>query len=973
MPARRFWPRLAFALLLPALARPEAVEYSHRVWRTDDGLPQDRVQAITQTPDGYLWIGTSEGLARFDGVRFAVFDRSNTAAIADNSILSLQVARDGSLWVGTEGGGLLHYEKGVFRAFGQKEGLTNGFVRAIHLDRAGTLWAGTDHGFFRYASGRFTRLDGTPEIPFVSVYSIVEDRGGKMWLASAAGLLAVEGGSLRKITCDGARARSSGLTVAMLREGLLADACGAPDFALPEARISSLHRDTSGNLWIGTTGEGLISVPAGRAAMAHRAPSFLPDNTILVLFEDRQHNIWAGAQDGLLRLSRTAVTTIAAAQGLSDDNVSTTYEDREGRLWIVTFSGQVYRLKGTTPERYSLPPPARDLRIRTVFEARNGDFWFGASGAGLVRLSHGKVARYTKKEGLRSDSVRQIFEDSRGAFWIATSSGLSRWDGAGFTNYYLEEGLSYPSVRCLAESPEGDVLVGTDAGLNRIRDGHIVNDPAFASLRQEKIWSLLVDGKDLWLGTRGGGLILIRRGKLTRFTTREGLVSNSIYQILDDRRGRLWMSSPTGVFSVRRDELNATAAGKPAPLHAVAYGTPDGMPTSQMYGGIQPAGCRRSSGELWFPSVLGAVMVDPGRQPERRPAPVLIESVSAGDVSLPISKEVVIPSGRSRLQIDFTACDLIAPQRVSFLYRLEGFDESWTRATRPRSAFYSNLPPGHYRFRVVADAGGVPGASSEASIAIYWKPAFYQTVWFYALLGALVICCAWGGMWIYARQTKARYSLLLSERTRLAREMHDTVIQGCVGVSTLLDAAARYQRSNLAEASSLLAQARMHLKATLEEARQAVWDLRHSSPDQSSIHHLFDLARKLGNDHGANVSTEIEGERLPLDPATGRALLLVGREALRNSVAHANPAKISVRVSFGNAGVQMEVRDDGHGFDVERASRESNGHFGIIGMRERVEQLGGAFSLRSQPGAGTIVTVALPAQGAPDQNSTIPR
>jgi signal transduction histidine kinase len=603
------------------------------------------------------------------------------------------------------------------------------------------------------------------------------------------------------------------------------------------------------------------------------------------------------------------------------------------------------------------------LRFRTVFEDSHGNYWFGTSGAGVVYLSGKKATQYTQRDGLRSDSIRQIFEDSRGMIWLATGSGISKWDGSRFTNYYLEEGLSYPSVRCLAETTDGDILAGTDAGLNRIHEGHIVADPAFRGLMREKIWSLYVDGKNLWIGSRGGGLLLVRDGKTTRFTTRDGLASNSIYQIVDDRAGRLWLSSPVGVSSVRRVELDAFSRGAAQSVHAVAYGSSDGMATGQMHGGIQPAGCRRASGELWFPSARGAVKLDPSHLPERRPGPVLIESISTPDATLPLTGEVVIPPGRGRLQIDFTACDLVAPQQVSFRYRLEAFEDAWTTATRSRSAYYSNLPPGHYKFRVMAEDAGAASASSEVSIGIYSKPAFHQTGWFYTMLAALLMGAVWAGMRIYARQTNARYALLLNERTRLAREMHDTVIQGCVGVSTLLEAVARFQRSNLAEAARLLADARLQIKETLEEARQAVWDLRHSTSNQSPIVDLFDLARKLGYQYGAKVETEIEGERMPLDPVTDRTLLLVGREALRNSVSHGNPARISVRIVFEGARVRMEVRDDGRGFDSDLSSLESKGHFGIIGMRERVEQLGGEFALQSHAGEGTVVTVSFPAAG----------
>ncbi len=543
---------------------------------------------------------------------------------------------------------------------------------------------------------------------------------------------------------------------------------------------------------------------------------------------------------------------------------------------------------------------------------------------------------------------------------------MSRWNGSGFSNYYLEDGLSYPSTRCLAIDSNGDILVGTDAGLNRIHNGRIVADVAFAPLRQEKIWTIYVDGDRLWLGTRGGGLALLRNGRLTRFTMRDGLISDSIYQILDDRRGRLWMSGPSGVASVSRDELERFADGRLAAIHAVAYGKADGMESSQMYAGVRPVGCRRASGELWFPSVKGAVRIDPERIPQRPGAPVLIDRVLMGDTVLHMPSngaDVVIPPGRGKLEIDFTAPDLIGPQRAGFSYKLEGFDEAWVPVTRSRTAHYSNLPPGHYRFRVIATDAAAPTAHSEAAVSLYWQPAFHQTLWFYAICTAAILALAWSGMWFYTRQTRSTFALRLAERTRVAREMHHTVIQGCVGISTLLEAAARTRRFDAEEAASLLDAARAQAKSTLEEARQAVWDLRHYEEGVSAIDRLLALAEKLGAENGIRIEAAAAGERPVLDPGVDRALLLAGREALRNAVRHAGAASIRIAARCENRRLALEIIDDGAGFDPDRIHDDV--HFGIEGMRERIEQAGGAFEIQSRRGAGTKVRMTAPLGARP--------
>jgi ligand-binding sensor domain-containing protein/signal transduction histidine kinase len=948
------------------------------LWRIEDGLPQNRIRAICQTLDGYLWIGTDEGLARFDGVRFTIFDQSNAPALHDDGILALRVARDGALWIGTEGGGLVRYKDGTFRNFGASEGLTNGFVRAIHEDGSKTLWVGTDRGFFRKTGDRFARLDNTPDVPMATVTGIGEDDAGRIWVASAAGLLAIVDDRLQRVSSDCGRVfartlhqSSGGFVWAIGTRGAarMRNGCAVPGPALPAVPMRSLVEESDGSLWIGTMGQGLIRFRNGVTSW-FTSSTGLPDNTVNVVFEDREENLWIGCEDGLVRLTKRSGTNIGAQDGLEDDNALTVYADRQDDLWITTLTGLVYRVTSGRVRRYRLPSPAADLRIRNVFQDRSGVLWFGTLAGGLVRQEGHAVTVFTKADGLRSNTVRGMLQDRAGALWIALDSGLSRWDGHSFRNYYLQDGLSYPSTRCMIADAQGEVLVGTDAGLNRLHHGQIVHDDEFTALKNEKIWALYLDsGGTLWLGTRGGGLLRFRSGKVLRFTRDNGLLTNTIFQILEDANGRLWMSTSSGVVSADRKELDSAAEGSSPSIHVIPYGTADGMATSQMNGGFQPAGARTSSGELWFPSVKGVVGISPSSMAARHTAPVLIERIVADDRPIPLSANVTIPPGHGRLAIDFTLCELVNPQRFSFQYKLEGFDDKWTPALRGRSASYTNLPPRHYRFRVMASDAASPEVS-EASVALNLQPSFYRTEWFYGLLVLAAGAAAWGGLALHTRQTKARYALLLTERTRLAREMHDTVIQGCVGISTLLEAAARFKDLDAVEAEILLDQARIQANSTLEEARQAVWDLRNPEGTESSITLLFDLARKLGAEHGIQIETEVVG-RGSLDPETDRAFLLVGREALRNAAVHAKPGHISLRVRFEPSEVSLEVADDGSGFAAEREAPGENRHFGIVGMRERVEKLNGVFSIVSHQGAGTKIVARAPLPGGHANEPTV--
>ena len=970
MMLKKFVP-LVCLLVLAFAAAPASINgtgYGYRVWRVEDGLPQNRIRALSQTPDGYLWIGTTEGLARFDGVRFAVFDRSNTPAMYDDGILTLRLSSDGALWIGTEGGGLVRYRDGVFRHFGSSEGLTNGFVRAIFEDSRTNLWVGTDRGFFRRDGERFVRLDGTSAIPNATVPSIAEDAEGRIWAVSPQGMLTVVDGRLSyaRPGCDTSRIRGlrqsrSGSPWVMWTQGAshLRDGCAGKDLLLPDVPVHTIKEDDEGSVWFGTTGRGLFRQVDGRPVPFSPAPN-LPDGSVNTIFEDSQRNLWLGCDEGLVLLSLSSVTTVAGAQGLEHDDVLTVYSSPAGELWVTTLDGRVYRIADGIAKPYRLPYPAMNLQIRTVFQDRSGSLWFGTFLGGVVRQTGSATTVYTAKDGLKARAVRQIIEDRQGNIWIGLGGGFTRWNGSSFRHYYLEDGLSYPSVRCMMLDNRGDLLVGTDGGVNRVHDGSIVRDREFAAVAKEKIWAMYQDDSGtLWMGTQGGGLLRLKSGALTRYTRANGLPSNSIFQILDDRHGNLWMSTSSGVISAERTELDSAAADKAPLIHITPYGTAEGMITSQMNGGIQPAGTRTPSGDLWFASTKGAVRINPVIVPGRRPMPVLIEKLMADSQAIPILSHVSIPSGHGRLEIDFTLCDLASSQRVSFRYKLEGFDDNWMPAGRTRSANYTNLPPGDYRFHVIASDPGWAPKASEAWLALTLLPTFYDTKTFYALCALALGTVIWAGFALYARQTRIRYGIVLAERTRLAREMHDTVIQGCVGTDTLLEAAAGFRSVDPAEANQLVDEARVQIKKTLEEARQAVWDLRHPEASDSSIPVLFDLARKLGDKHGIQIDTEITGAGA-LTPDIDRTILLVGREAVSNAVAHAHASRIGIRLSYGPASVKLEVTDNGRGFMAQREESLGRRHFGLIGMRERAESAGGSFAIQSSPGAGTRVTATLP-------------
>jgi ligand-binding sensor domain-containing protein/signal transduction histidine kinase len=963
---------LALAGIAPAqrsttvTASDQAPIYVSRVWRTQDGLPENRIRAIAQTPDGYLWLGTSSGLARFDGVRFMVYARFNTPSMTDDNIRALAVAGDGSLWVATDGGGLLHHHNGRFQSFGPKEGLTNEFVLAVLADRNGDVWAGTNRGLFRRHAEKFERLDEGLHLPNIAFFGLREASDGTVFAGGPSGLFCFQNGKLR--ACREGRepdevyligAAKDGSLWLGTNHGLRVTRRRDMQNVIGKSMIGAILEDHAGRMWLGTEGDGL-SLVRNQQVTVFRAPASLPDNSILAILEDREQNIWVGTADGLVRMSAPDVGALNNRDGLSEDNVSTTYCGHSGSLWFTTVTGRVFKYVNGRVEPVPLPPPADLLRIRGTFEDHTGAFWFGTDNQGVVRFANGKATRFTVAEGLRNNGIQAFYEDRGQNLWIGTTSGLSRWDGSRFKNYYLDEGLSYGWIRAIAEDHNGDMLVGTDRGLNRFHDGKFVADPAFAALRRDRIWSIYPESPDtLWVGTRGAGLVRVQDGRASRITTREGLLSNSIFHVIGDGRGSLWMSGPLGLSAASIADLDSAADGKSESVAVLSYGTGDGLESAQINGGVQPSGCVAPDGELWFPSVKGAVHFKPGHPRTTYHAPARVESVLVDGKAVAATGEIAVGPGRRRVEIEFTACSLRAPERVAFRYKLENFDAHWTAATGRRAATYDNLPPGQYRFRVTARDGSLD-AGSEAGISLVVQPHFYQTAWFYAL-AVLAACAAAAGVFLYQeRQAREHYNLRLAERTRIAREMHDTVVQGCVGVSTLIEAAVGSARSDQDLMLECLDNARIHLRLTLDEARQALTDLRHDSFENGLPGALSDLANALSSEKGIPVTLEVAGTEASLADSTNRTLLLVAREAIRNALMHAAPTAVAVRLFFGLSAVRLDIQDNGCGFEPAAASLAAQGHFGILGMRERMEQVWGSLEVASSPGGGTTVTARLP-------------
>ncbi|HXS93965.1 MAG TPA: two-component regulator propeller domain-containing protein [Candidatus Limnocylindrales bacterium] len=948
--------------------------YTRRVWQTQDGLPENTAQSFAQTPDQYLWIGTSGGLVRFDGAGFVVFDRDNTPAIRDNSIFCLTVSRDGSLWAGTDGAGLVRYKNGQFRAYGAAQGLTNDFVRAVFETRDGVLWAGTDDGLFQLNGDRLVRVDGTGKIPSIAVHAIREDSAGNVWVGGSI-LISIRGDAFREYHLDGFGSATRVKSIAETADGaiwvgtvsgLQRMARGSRDSGrferVPEiaSTVRALRVDHEGVLWIGTIGDGLLRYSGGKFVHI-TAPDNPPSGTVLAIFDDSEQNIWAGMQTGLMRLSRAAMSTFPLPDTANAD-FGTVYADPDGSLWVA--GTHLFHIDAKRERSDLTPSPSPGVRVRSVFRDRGGALWIGTEGNGVFRVQNGRQTQYTKRTGLVNDFVRAFLEARDGSMWIGTDEGITHWREGTLTNYLPAQGLAYFSVRTIAEDRAGGIWIGTERGASHWMNGRFVQDAVTERLRREKVWAIHEDTDGgLWFGTRGAGLFRWRNGKLTEFGAPEGLAAASIYQILEDERGVFWMSGPNAILAVSRHDLDRLA-GHPGFHPAVTlYGLSDGVEATQIYGGVAPAGCVTANGEIWFPSNRGPVRIAPGETRAESLPKVTIEQALLDGRVTPVTGPIVAPPGEGKLQIAYAAIHLRSQERIRFRYMLENFDHDWTEAGRRREAFY-NLGPGKYRFRVQAFEMNTPESVSEASLEIEWLPHFYRTAWFLWACAGSIIAAALLAYRMRLRQVHSRFRAVLEERNRVAREMHDTVIQGCAGVSALLEAISIGTEES-GSRRELLDCARTQVRATVDEARRAVWNLRQNGGPMPEIGSLLDqMAQQASSASHVPVRFEASGKPVLLDPAVEHDILMVAREAVYNAVQHARPTEVKVQVRFEHNRLRLRVADDGCGFHPEKKLHLNGEHFGLVGMRERTARLGGNFDIRSAPGTGTELLVEVPVRSA---------
>lgn len=966
---------LALALLISNLCAHAATfpehsffSYAKQTWSMRDGLPEQVVQAFAQTSDHYLWIGTTGGLLRFDGARFTLFDRENTSAFSDNNIFCLSISRDNTLWIGSEGGGLAAYRNGVFHSFSNKDGLTNNFVRVVYQARDGNVWVGTDNGLFRLDQNRLERVDGDERIPMLAVHAIFQDKEGALWVGGSR-LLRIRGNQVHEFRFQGESSQNRVKSILQTSDGdiwvgtvsgLKHMRRGAGTFErMPEVTgtVRVLRQTSDGTLWIGTIGHGLYMYRDGRFVSLPPQQG-LPSNTILNLFEDLERNIWVGTQAGMLRLSSTPVRT-ATLPDAADSDAETVYEDRNGEIWIA--AANLFRFRNGTVTPYQFPG-VRGVRIRNLFRDRSGALWIGTEGQGVYRKGPHGVAHYTTRSGLVNNFVRAFLQARDGSLWIGTDEGVSRWNPTGFRNFQVRDGLCYFSIRSLLEDSDGNIWIGTDRGVSLLKQNVFVDHPVVAALKQEKVWAIHQDPEGgLWFGTRTGGLYRWRSGKLSHFTTANGLASNSIYEMIEDPRGNLWISGPTGISEVNRHELDKATDDPSRRVTLTLYGVSEGLEAIQMCGGEKPAGLLTSRGEVWFPSSRGPMRIRIDQPRPTELAPAIVDQAVVDGLQVSPSSGIVLAPDIAKLELHYGVVQLRSQERVRFRYKLEGFDRNWSETTAERVAHYTNLPAGNYRFRVAAFEMNNPQEVSETSVDIRQKPHFYQTIWFLSLCVLSLAAATWSVHKFHVAQLRARFNAVLNERTRLAREMHDTLIQGCVSISALLEAYLSLGPKEGDAKQDLMECARSQLRTTIDEAREAVWNLRQRSSAVKSLRpFIASMSEQVHREFSIPVEYTTTGEPFELQRETIHEAMMVLREAIYNAVRHGHPSRIELAVRFKNEECEVIITDNGTGFDPGTLPLLQVGHYGLVGMQERSQRIGGRLVVHSRIGTGTEVALYLP-------------
>lgn len=958
-------------------------QYMSRAWRMDDGLPDNRVQAIAQTADGYLWVGTHNGLAQFDGVKFLPYDIKHTFRLTTPSVTCLCATWDGALWVGTEAEGLLRITRERNDHFTASDGLAGDRVTALFEGRDRALWIGTTSGLSRFRSGTFANYTRKQGLVSDNIRSIVQDSESGLWVTTDRGLNCLKGKNITTYTHDNGLPDNS-LT------GIWQDVPGrlwiGSDHGLILFRGNNFHpydwryglsdrlagvirSDTQGNLWVGNN-SGLSQFKEGRF-FEELDQNGNPFGKVNVLFNDHEGSLWAGTQEGLFLLTQKRLLVYGRPQQLTHDNITSVLEDNEGSLWIGTWGGGLDRLKDETITCYA---PSNDFQFDLVSAlglGSNGSLWVGGYyGGGLIQIQRGTIVWRTRQDDLANVSIRVLREDQAGRLWIGTKQGLLCLSGGKLVTNSATRVISHTTVRAIAADADGAMWFGTDNGLGEWKEGRLTRLTTASGLSDDVVTALYEDEDGvLWIGTAGGGLDRLKAGRLTSYKTYMGLFSNEILEIVGDDFGWLWMSCSKGVFRVSKKNLEDFDDRRVGSVTCIVYGRDDGM-ESVLCSDRKPGGWKTRDGRLWFATGNGLVAIDPRvLKVNRTPPPVYIQDIVANGIPLALPsqpQETRIPPGHRDLEFQYTAPNFDRPERTRFKYQLEGVDQDWVDAGTRRTAYYNNLAPGHYRFRVTACNSDGVWNEAGTSQSIWLVPFFWQTSWFRVLAVTVLVIAVAGTARQVTKRRMQRKMLLMEqrhavekERLRIAQDIHDD-LGGSLTQIALLGELAIGSLGNPGQAARHLSKITDSARLNVRALDEIVWAVHPGNDTLNSVVlYLWQFAEEYfgGTPVRCRVEAPPDIPSHPLPSDLRHGIFLVVKEAFNNTIKHAHATEVRLRFQMTDAAFTITIEDNGSGFSMAEVNGSGNG---LANMRHRVQEFGGRIAWTSNPGGGTRVEFTLP-------------
>ena len=979
-----------------AAGATNAPNYFMRVWQVENGLPQNKVTAVVQTHDGYLWVGTYSGLARFDGMRFTVFDDKNTLEMHSSRVTSLFESGDGTLWIGHENGAVTTCKDGKFRAVEIHAAWSSGKIYAITADENGDVWLLNEVGLL--ARVRDGLVLSPPAGAAVKLLSLARSTNGTIWVARDGRMSVLEHGQLRVFQDDGSvtntyvqgicASRDGGLWVSSnghlhkWKDNKWIQDLGAVPWDL--AALTSMVETKNGTLLAATSNNGFFILFPGtdeKPLRFNRINGFQAD-WVLSLTEDREGNLWVGTGGaGLVGLRPNNIQTVSPPDRWRGRAVLSVCPGRTGELWIGTEGAGLYRLLNDDWTNFGYTNGIGNSYVWSVAEDAAGQLWVGTWGAGLF-LRDGDRFKFAPGMENVMLPIPALLPARDGGLWAGTAAGLLRYQN-GKTNWFTKaDGKSLCDVRTVAEEGNGAIWFGMAGnGLAFLENGRIRQFRQTNGLASDYIECLHFDADGaLWVGTFGGGLCRLKHGVFSVIDREQGLPNSVIGDIEDDGNGFFWMSSHGGIIRASKSELNDCADGKIRAVRCLTYGVNDGLPTIECSEGLQPAGCKTPDGRLWFPTSKGLVVVNPNEvRINRLPPPMALEELLVDGVPVTNTRPPLrIPPGQNRLEFHYTGLSFVAPEKVSFKYRIEGLEKEWVDAGTKRVANYSFLPPGNYTFHVIACNNDGIWNETGVSLPFTLLPHFWQTWWFRVLGGLLTAVAAGGTVWLDTRRRMRRrleklerQQAIERERARIAKDIHDDLGASLTRI-TMLAQSVRGETQIPEYVSANLERIHGTARELTRSMDEIVWAV---NPRHDTLDSLASYLSRFAYDFlsAANIRCRLDVPlQFPAWPLTAEVrhnLFLAFKETLHNVISHAAASEVRVVLKLEAQKIILTVTDNGCGFDAVQSDlisppkpdRISQGD-GLANIRRRLAEIHGGCEIQSVPGLGTTVKFTVPVQ-----------